>query len=166
MIFPYWYVENIYFNGSKLVALRQKIYLFYLSFLSKFGNRRIENTNVEVIGQARREFYNGKIDKNFYGYLMDMDFVLQLIKILKPEIVFHLTSHGNVTNSWIEPKNMYKNNVNNFLNVIDAVRNVSKNYRAISIGLAEEYGGSLNNEPFSEISSLIPNSPYADANVA
>ena len=46
------------------------------------------------------------------------------------------------------------------------MRDVSKNYRVISIGSSVEYYGSLNNEPFSETSSLNPNSSYAVASVA
>lgn len=44
ILFPAYHVQNIYFNESNLVTLRQKIYLFYIRGLSKFRIRRIENT--------------------------------------------------------------------------------------------------------------------------
>lgn len=45
VIIPFYKTDNIYYNKSPLVNLRQKIYLYYLRILSKLKKRNFENSS-------------------------------------------------------------------------------------------------------------------------
>ena len=90
IIFPAYNVQNIYFNESSLITLRQKAYSFYIRILSKFRIRRIENTNErnsvffknKVLRQQFDLFVPTYYDSYFINYIGSKPFVLTVYDMI------------------------------------------------------------------------------------
>ena len=101
------------------------------------------------------------------GSLLDEGFVLDLVKGAKADYIVHLASYSSVAQSWQKPVECFRNNVNIFLNLLEAVRKIKSNVRILSIGSSEEYGVVDEKDlPLTESSPLNPISPYAVARVS
>jgi glycosyltransferase involved in cell wall biosynthesis len=90
ILFPAYHVQNIYFNESNLVTLRQKVYLFYIRVISKFRIRRIENTNErnsvffknKVLRQQFDLFVPTYYDSYFLDYIGSKPFVITVYDMI------------------------------------------------------------------------------------
>lgn len=99
--------------------------------------------------------------------LLNYEQLEETILSFKPDFILHLASFSSVAFSWKHPKESFRNNVNIFLNLLEAVRNNSLNPRILSIGSSEEYGKVTPQEiPIKETNELRPLSPYAVARVS
>ncbi len=85
----------------------------------------------------------------------------------QPDYILHLAAYSSVAFSWKEPILSFQNNMNVFLNLVDAVRRLGLSSRILSVGSSEAYGN-INREhlPLVENSLLDPISPYAVARVS
>lgn len=85
----------------------------------------------------------------------------------QPDYVLHLASYSSVAFSWKEPVLSFQNNMNVFLNLVEAIRRMGLNTRMLSVGSSEAYGN-INRDhlPLVEDSPLDPVSPYAVARVS
>lgn len=112
------------------------------------------------------------LDKNsdvnvIFGDLKDSSFVLKTVAEIKPDYIIHLAAESSVAYSWKEPNLSFQNNVNIYLNLLEAVRKLGFNSRILSIGSSEEYGMVDPNEiPIKETVRPQPVSPYAVARQA
>jgi GDP-4-dehydro-6-deoxy-D-mannose reductase len=103
----------------------------------------------------------------YQGSLLDENFVFDLVKKVKADYIVHLASYSSVAQSWQKPVECFRNNVNIFLNLLEAVRNAKSNARILSIGSSEEYGVVDEKQlPLAEKTPLNPISPYAVARVS
>ena len=81
-----------------------------------------------------------------------------------PDYILHLASYSSVTGSWKSPGASFQNNVNTFLNLVEAIRSVGLKCRLISVGTSEEYGKvDIKDLPLSEDHLLNPSSPFGIA---
>lgn len=138
-------------------------------FVAQYVVRELlqKNSNIKIDAIVRSNFIYKLGFTNIYtGDLMDVNFVNHILWETKPDVIIHLASQSSVSQSWVNPNSTFNNNVNIFLNVLDAVRNTSKNIRVLSVGSSEEYGKSDSETPINEQSSLNPTAPYAVARVA
>ncbi len=102
-----------------------------------------------------------------FGDLKDSSFVLKTVAEIKPDYIIHLAAESSVAYSWKEPNLSFQNNVNIYLNLLEAVRKLGFNSRILSIGSSEEYGVVNGNEiPIKETIRTNPVSPYAVARLA
>lgn len=132
--------------------------------------------NCDVLGLVRRhsvpEYRNiTHIMKNVKlveGNLVDINSLFTLIKQFEPEIIFHLGAQSFVPTSFRCPIETYETNVLGTANLLEAVRNVGTDVRAIHVACSsEEYGKVYSNEvPITEENPLRPQSPYAVSKVA
>ncbi len=85
----------------------------------------------------------------------------------QPDYVLHLASCSSVAFSWKNPVLSFHNNMNIFLNLVEAIRNSGLKTRMLSVGSSEAYGN-INRDhlPLVEESPLDPVSPYAAARVS
>jgi GDP-4-dehydro-6-deoxy-D-mannose reductase len=103
----------------------------------------------------------------FYGDLRNPEFVNQVVSEIKPKYILHLAAESSVAYSWEEPNMSFQNNVNIYLNLLEAVRKVDQKTRIISIGSSEEYGIVKDSDiPINEDCRTNPISPYAVARQA
>ena len=89
------------------------------------------------------------------------------IHYFQPNHIIHLASYSSVGLSWKNPSLSFKNNMNIFLNLMEAVRELNLKCRVLSVGSSEEYGNVNEDKlPLGEECPLDPVSPYAVARVA
>lgn len=128
-----------------------------------------QNRNNKVFGIVRNPTakLNLGYENIFYGDLLDMVFLEDVVKMVAPDIVIHLASQSSVSKSWLTPNDTFTNNVNIFLNLLDTLRKFAPTVRLLSVGSSEEYGGNTDiKRLFTETDYLNPTSPYAVARVA
>lgn len=105
--------------------------------------------------------------KVIFGDLRDPAFVQQTISTVNPDYIIHLAAESSVAYSWKEPNLSFQNNVNIYLNILEAVRKVGLKSRILSIGSSEEYGiVDKKDIPITEKIKTNPVSPYAVARLA
>ena len=96
--------------------------------------------------------------------LRDKDRLCKVIYDFAPDYILHLASYSSVTGSWKSPGASFQNNVNTFLNLVEAIRSVGLKCRLISVGTSEEYGKvDIKDLPLSEDHLLNPSSPFGIA---
>jgi len=90
--------------------------------------------------------------------------IIEIINDFSPKYIIHLAAESSVAISWDQPVRSFNNNINIYLNLIDAVRQSNFNPLILSIGSSEIYGKVLRlNVPLNEKSIINPISPYAVA---
>ncbi len=89
-----------------------------------------------------------------------------LFERVKPVWVFHLAAFAYVGKSFDKARELFSNNINLQLNVLDAVKQYVPQARILTIGSAEEYGMIDSNiEKIDESVPLNPVNPYAVSKV-
>jgi len=84
-----------------------------------------------------------------------------------PDYILHLASFSSVAFSWKEPIVSFQNNVNIFLNLLEAVRKLNLSTRILSVGSSEEYGNVEEKFlPLRESQTPQPVSPYGVARLS
>lgn len=99
--------------------------------------------------------------------LKDPTAVYNLIKEIKPDMIFHLAAQSYVPMSWSCPSETFITNVISQINILEVVRNLKIDSLIHIAGSSEEYGLVFENEvPIKETNSLRPLSPYGVSKVA
>lgn len=99
--------------------------------------------------------------------LLDFEKIKKVINNFKPDYILHLASFSSVAYSWGNPVLSFRNNMDIFLNLVEAIKGYDNNCRLLSVGSSEEYGNvSKEDLPLREENILNPNSPYAVARVS
>lgn len=119
------------FIGANLAleVLKRKHDLFILDDLSRFGS----SSNLKILKT------NG--DFKFYqNDIRDYLFLSKIINEIKPDVIFHLAGQVAMTKSIDNPRNDFEINVLGTLNVLEAVREFSKNSKIIFSSTNKVYG--------------------------
>jgi len=94
--------------------------------------------------------------------ILDKNAVQTCLQVIQPDCIFHLAALSSVALSWKEPGLTVDINIKGSLNVLDAVRTLTKQPRVLLIGSGEEYGLVLQEEiPITEENNLRPGNIYA-----
>ncbi len=100
------------------------------------------------------------------GDLTDASSMRHLIRIVRPDRIFHLAAQSYVPASWNAPAQTFTTNVIGQLNLLEAVREEGGDPLIHIAGSSEEYGLVLPDEvPITESNPLRPLSPYAVSKV-
>ena len=96
----------------------------------------------------------------------DRSCVAHSIEQFRPEVVYHLAAFTHVGESWNDPVQVLRVNVEGTLNVLDACRQAAVD-RVLVVGSAEEYGRvDAADLPLREDAALRPSTPYGASKVA
>lgn len=94
--------------------------------------------------------------------IRDQDAVSEVLKNVRPDMVFHLAAQSSVAVSWKHPQLTADINVKGILNVLDGLRRYGGNPRVLLVGSGEEYGYVLPEEtPVRETNPVRPGNIYA-----
>jgi GDP-4-dehydro-6-deoxy-D-mannose reductase len=131
-------------------------------FVGRYLALNLIDNGYEVWGGARNcppSFIEGV--KIIELDLSRRDEVANIINLIKPNAIFHLSGQSSVKYSWDHIDETFYANVTESINLIEAIKHtfISNEVRLITIGSAEEYGlgGQL---PLIEDSLPNPSNPY------
>lgn len=94
--------------------------------------------------------------------IRDQDAVSEVLKNVRPDMVFHLAAQSSVAVSWKHPQLTADINIKGILNVLDGLRRYGGNPRVLLVGSGEEYGYVLPEEtPVRETNPVRPGNIYA-----
>ena len=72
--------------------------------------------------------------------LMDLSRVIDVVKSVSPDVVFHVASHSNVKTSFLYPLAVIQNNVMGTANLLESFRMTNLNPLFLTISTSEVYG--------------------------
>lgn len=99
--------------------------------------------------------------------LNDFSSVFNVMRSVKPDVIFHLASHANVRASFDYPTAVLSNNILGTSNLLEAIRMAKINPIVQICSTSEVYGQVSKKEvPIKETASIRPSSPYAVSKVA
>jgi len=128
-------------------------------------NRRGLEANLTDHDSLRELAESDKINL-IRGDLTDASSMRHLIRIVRPDRIFHLAAQSYVPASWNAPAQTFTTNVIGQLNLLEAVREEGGDPLIHIAGSSEEYGLVLPDEvPITESNPLRPLSPYAVSKV-
>lgn len=94
--------------------------------------------------------------------LNDFGSILNVLKAVDPDYIFHIASHANVKTSFIYPLAVLQNNIMGTANLFEAIRAAGINPRIQLCSTSEVYGQvDPKNVPIREDCPMNPISPYA-----
>ena len=101
------------------------------------------------------------------GDLRDGYFVGETIKKIKPDLIFHLAGISSAAVSLQKPKETLESNIIANFNLLEAIKNYSRESKVLIVGSAEEYGLVAERDlPIDEETPLRPANPYAVSKIA
>ncbi len=141
------------------------------SYLADYINENIKDCEVHGISRwhSRSSLFSNvqKGRKIHEGDLNDISSIINILKKVKPDVIFHLASHANVRLCFITPNAVVNNNINSTLNLLEALRILNQKPVIQICSTSEVYGQVNKNEvPINENNQLRPSSPYAVSKLA
>ena len=104
------------------------------------------------------------------GDITDGARLRQVLREVRPDLIFHLAAVSSVAASWADPANMLRVNAGGFIQLVEALRveqREAPTARVVVIGSGEQYGLVRPEEnPVSEETLPRPANPYAVSKVA
>ena len=130
----------------------------------------LNNTDLEVHGISR--WHSTTSNSNLKGFshkikmhecdLTDLSATIRTIAAARPDYIFHLAAHANVHVCFSNPIAVLQNNINNTINLFEAIRIVGIDPIVQFCGTSEVYGlVDVKNTPITEDSPLEPVNIYA-----
>jgi len=105
-----------------------------------------------------------KINKNYFGNILDYQKLYKAIHLFKPDIIFHLAAQPLVLDSYRNPKDTFNTNSTGTLNVLEATRFL--NYSgAIIIVTTDKVYKNNKNKHFDEKDEIGVTDPYGSSKV-
>ena len=109
-------------------------------FVGKYLSEYLLKQDYEVYGTTiSKNYKNDKINVEKMN-LLDTEQINKVINDVKPDKIFHLAGQSAVGLSWEKPVLTVNINVNGTLNLLEAVKNYSKNSKILIIGSSDQYG--------------------------
>lgn len=127
-----------------------------------------KDKKTKIFGFYRSQGYLNYLKKNYKKinfYKVDLnnfEALKKKLKIIKPDVIFHLASNPDVRGSFDKPREIILNNNNITLNLLEALRQIKINPIILICSTSEVYG-SVNKKdlPITEDQNLAPINPYA-----
>ncbi len=142
------------------------------SYLAEYIHENFKNIKIHGISRWHSTTDNRNLNsvikyvKIHDADLNDLGSILNIVKKIKPQIIFHLASHANVRSSFDNPSAVINNNIFCTLNLLEAVK-ITKVNSIIQICSTSEVYGKVSKAqvPINENCPLNPASPYAVSKV-
>ena len=130
-------------------------------FVARYLYDYLLKSGYDVYGTTINEIYTNDKIKIFKMNLLNAENVNNVIKNIKPNMIFHLAGQSAVGISWQKPVVTIDINVNGTLNLLEAVKNNNINPKILIVGSSDQYGIIKPEDcPIKETQLQIPQSPY------
>ncbi len=121
-----------------------------------FGFRRSSGYSNYLKKKYKSKVLISKIDLNNFNHLK------RKLKIVKPDVIFHLASNADVRNSFFQPLKFSENNNMITVNLLEALRQIKSKAIIVICSTSEVYGNvKKKNMPIRENQQIAPINPYA-----
>lgn len=143
-------------------------------FVGRYLANHLLAQDIEVWGTSRKEspvlfLENGPVTI-VQNDLENTEQILELLKEIQPDYIFHLAGQSNVRKSWDDKAGTFYANVNKTIYLLDACvkyQNIKPEIRLLTVGSSEEYGKvEIEELPIKETTPLRPMSPYGASKAA
>lgn len=143
------------------------------SYLAEYIVNNHKNIDVFGISRWHSTSSNSNLEsikkkvKNIECDLTDFSRVYDVLKKIKPNLIFHIASHANVRAGFDNPLSVINNNVNATLNLLQCIKMLNLNDAKIQICSTSEVYGLVQKKdiPIKEDLLIKPASPYAVSKV-
>ncbi len=131
-------------------------------FVGQYLLEELKKNNIETFGISRKE----EIKENIYkGDILDLEGITNIIKSIRPDVVFHLAGFTSVKDSWDKPDEAMKLNKNGTEILYQAINRINVDIKVILASSAEVYGKPAK-LPISETDPVHPENPYSKSKLA
>jgi GDP-4-dehydro-6-deoxy-D-mannose reductase len=98
--------------------------------------------------------------------IADRDAVSEHLGKFSPDLVIHLAAQSSPARSWENPVFTYETNLIGAIHLLESVRAMSRPPRMLIAGSSAEYADPVENQPITEATPAVPNSPYGASKLA
>lgn len=98
--------------------------------------------------------------------LSDSTQISNILKMVKPNFIFHLAGQSNVHKSWNEKAATIETNLLGTVRLLEAIKQEVPEAMVLTVGSAEEYGAIKTDNPIVETDMPQPVSPYGISKLA
>ncbi|MEK3725870.1 GDP-mannose 4,6-dehydratase [Paenibacillus sp. FSL H8-0034] len=130
-------------------------------FVGTFLCDKLLENDYEVVGLSRTH-PNSKQVHYIPCDITDSTKVEQVIKMVRPDEIYHLAGSAFIPASYKNPMETYNTIVNGTIILYESLRKLELDSKILFVGSAEVYGEGIGT-PFNEDDLLHPNNPYAGA---
>lgn len=135
-------------------------------FVGKYLSKYLIEKGYEVYGTVIEDNVQMDDVEIYKMNLLDKKEVIETIRKIKPDQVYHLAGQSAVGLSWNNPTLTIDVNVNGTINLLDSIRQENLDVKVLIIGSSDQYGPiKPENCPINEEHELNPSSPYAISKV-
>ena len=106
-----------------------------------------------------------KIKKNYYQNVNSYRDLHKVIKINKPEIIFHLAAQPLVNRSYVDPRTTFIDNALGTLNLLDIIKKYDHIKSSVIITTDKVYFNNNDKIKFNENNLLWGKDPYSSSKV-
>ena len=140
---------------------------------SNFIHFMLENTNTSVVNYDKLAFSDSSPEigqsKRYTlvsGDICDTELLEKTLHLHQVEEIVHFAALTNVSDSFENPQDYIRNNVEGTLSLLEAVKNYGRINRFLHISTDEVYGDTSDGVPRREGDSLEPTNPYSASKVS
>jgi len=131
-------------------------------FVGQYLLEELKKNNIGTFGISRKEEIKGNLYK---GDILDLEGITNIIKSIRPDVVFHLAGFTSVKDSWEKPDEAMRLNKGGTENLYKAIERIDINIKVILASSAEVYGNPAK-LPISETDPVHPVNPYSKSKLA
>ncbi len=137
------------------------------SYLAEYIVKRSPST--KIFGFRRSAGYSNYLKKKYKSKILikkinleNFNNLKKTLRIIRPDVIFHLASNADVRNSFYEPLKFSQNNNMITVNLLEALRQIKSKSIIIVCSTSEVYGNvDKKNMPIKESQQIAPINPYA-----
>tara|TARA_B100000029_G_scaffold516497_1_gene630271 strand:- start:3866 stop:4843 length:978 start_codon:yes stop_codon:yes gene_type:complete len=137
------------FIGSSYIK-----YILQNKYINKIYGCSRSKMNLDILKDYNKKIVFYKIDLN-----KDINKLIKILKIIKPNIIFNFAAQSIVEASWRMPLDWFNTNLISNIKLIEYLKNVNYLKKYIYSSTPEVYGSTKNK--IKENFSYFPNTPYA-----
>ncbi len=125
-------------------------------FVGKYLKEELAGNGYEVVGTDLTG--SDIVPANF----LDPESVADLLRCVRPDVIFHLAGQASVALSWKIPRKTFDINVGGTINLLETIHALSMSVKVLVVGSSDQYGNVRPKDcPIRETLELKPQSPYA-----